>query len=480
MRYKRVHLLLSSCLTLALCTLASLVVARAGNTSQDLTTSPFIAAESPQTKDFQAVTSHLGRRNPYFFLTNSSQPGDGSYCGVILNHNGRPGFSGFESLSFAYNGARDARTFVIYKPPVGPFMTKYLTLDQGQSGVTGKDGFMEVSFTKAQFGIAPGSFIRDIVIVPPPKKEAGRFRIDDIRVNQEPVKKLLATSFFNGENAPVGGAFSFAAAATPVSSPTSVVVRNSDKNSVEVWFTLGVGGGSAYTAVNQVFPQSGIGDPQWANGGGGSQDHLTLPAQTGSTPSIIRSISTLTNVNGRIYFGTAGSSYDPTTGGGCPTANYPCGANLAEWSLNNPTESCNISCNNGMNAKIQAVFKYNNGFPWNSGTTGVAPHIKLVPISVASTKTPLSANVNNPGVYPFNCPCCSDIVCGDANCGLIYPDTTLCSSSAQSCTLPYQSSTSGVPTSASRRKLCQAQRTNGTGGAVHIVFNGFTHLTDCK
>ncbi len=467
---------------LAMATLVGITVAKAGNGGQQLTTLPFVTAESPQTQDFHAAAFHKGRRNPYLFATNISAPPEGSYSGVLLNCNGQPGFGVFDTLSFAYDGPKDARAFVIFKPRIGPFLTRSLTMEQGLRGMTGKDGFSEVRFSKDQFGITPGSFIRDIVIVPPPGKAAGRFLIDDIRVDKEPVKKVLATKFLASENGPVGGALSFgAAAAPPVSTSTSVVIRNSSKVSVEVWVTLGAG--TNYTQVNQVFPQTGLNDPQWANGGTSSEDHLTLAAQSSSTPSIIRSVSNLGTVNGRTFFGAAGSSTDPTAGGGCPTAAYPCGASLAEWSLNPANivtqgEACNISLNNGMNANIQMVYKYNNGFQWNDGPVNG----KLNIVKLASTKTPLSNNGNNDGVYPFNCPCCTTPVCGNANCGYIFPVTVV-----PACT---QSSlgacwgTSPIPaqpaTNPSSRALCQVQRNNGTGGAVHIVFNGFTKLSDCK
>lgn len=458
--------------------LVGITVAKAGNGGQQLSTLPFITAESPQTQDFHAAAFHKGRRNPYLFATNNSAPPEGSYSGVLLNSNGQPGFNVFDTFSFAYRGTRDARAFVVYKPLIGPFRTKSLAMDQGLDGGTDKDGFRNVKFRADQFGISRGSFIRDIAIVPPPSKDAGRFLIDDIRVDNEPVKKVLATKFFGGENAPIGGEMSFAAAAAPpVSTPTAVVVRNSSNASVEVWVTLGVGGGSSYTQVNQVFPQSGVGDPQWANGGTSSEDHLTLPAASGNTPSIIRSINSLTAVNGRTFFGAAGSSVDPTGGGGCPTTAYPCGANLAEWSLNPSNvvadgEACNISCVNGMNAKVQMVYQYNNGFPWNSGVDSKG---KLKIVKVASTKTILSKNNDNDGVYPFNAPCCTTPVCGNANCGYVYP-VPPCSSSSQ----PSTCWPNAPATSASKRKLCQIQRNNGTGGAVHIVFNGFTSQNECR
>jgi hypothetical protein len=466
----------------AMAALVAVTVAAAGNDGQQLTTSPFITAESAQTKEFHAVAFHKGRRNPYLFSTNNSNPAYGSYGGVLLNCNGEPGFGAFDTLSFAYKGPKDARTFVIFKPRIGPFLTRSLTLDQGVPGMTGKDGFSDVSFSKDQFGITPGSFIRDIVIVPPPSKEAGRFLIDDIRVDKQPVKKVLATKFLDSLKAPVGGAFSFAAAAAPPSnSPTAVVVRNSSNASVEVWVTLGAG--TSFTQVNQVFPQSGPGDPQWANGGTGSEDHLTLAAPSGGTPSIIRSVNNLGTVNGRTFFGKAGDTNDPTGGGGCPTREYPCGATLAEWSLNpanivSQGEACNISLNNGMNANIQMVYAYNNGFDWNDGPEKGG---KLNIVKVAETKTPLSSNANNDGVYPFNCPCCTAPVCGNANCGYIFPVAGCKTSSLSACwnkpdwKVPVQPATKP-----SSRALCQVQRNNGTGGAVHIVFNGFTLPKDCN
>lgn len=471
----------------ATATLAAVAVAQAGNVDpsgnvgQELTSVPFITAESPQTKDFNAVAAHQGRRNPYLFSTNSAVPAQGSYSGVLLNNNGQPGFSAFDELSFAYKGPKDAKTVVIFKPRVGPFITKALSVDMGMQGKPGKDGFSDVTFRKDQFGITRGSFIRDIVIVPPPSKSAGRFLIDNIRIDKEPVKKVLDTQFLDGEKSPVGGALALIEAGTPkaaVSTPTSVVVRNSSPAPVEVWVTLGAG--TSYTQVNQVFPQSGPSDPQWANGGTGMEDHLTLANQTGTTPSIIRSVNNLGTVNGRVFFGTAGSSIDPTAGGGCPTTAYPCGATLAEWSLNPANivtqgEACNISLNNGMNASVSMVYRYNGGFNWNSG----AVNGKLKIVSVASTVTPLSNNDNNDGVYPFNCPCCTAPVCGNANCGYIFPVSGCNSSSLGACW-----GTSPIPaqpaTNPSSRALCQIQRNNGTGGAVHIVFNKFTAITDCK
>ncbi len=480
---RRLKQSLYCCSVVTVIALAAITVAKAGNARQQLTTIPFITAESAQTKDFHAVAFHKGRRNPYLFSTNTSIPSDGSYSGVLLNCNGQPGFEAFDTLSFAYNGAKDARTFVIFKPRIGPFLTRSLTLDQGLPGGTTRDGFSDVSFSKGQFGITPGSFIRDIVIVPPPSKAAGRFLIDNIRVDKEPVKKVLATKFLASEKGPVGGALNFVAeGSAAVSSPTAVVVKNNTKSPVEVWVTLGAG--TSYTQVNQVFPQSGPNDPQWANGGTGMEDHLTLLGQSGTNLSLIRSASNLTTVNGRTFFGTAGSSIDPTSGGGCPTTTYPCGASLAEWSLNPANivtqgEACNISLNNGMNSKIAMVYGLNNGFDWNDGPVGG----KLNIVKVAKTKTPLSANGNNDGVYPFNCPCCTTPVCGNANCGYIFPVTVV-----PACT---QSSlgncwgTSPIPaqpaTNPSSRPLCQVQRNNGTGGEVNIVFNGFINLTtDCK
>lgn len=440
--------------------MGNLALAMTGPETGSLLATPFIAADSSQTKDFSAVATSTGKSTPYFLQTKGTERGVycGKYCGVILDNNGQPGFPAFDTLTYSHSGSRDTRTIVSFKPPFGPFRSTMLTQDKALRQESGKDGFTRVSFSRDQFQIPPGSFIREIVIVPP-STSAGRVRVDDVRVDQSSVKKAMATKFFDATKTGGPAGFLNFTGQAVASTYTQIQVKNKYTTPVVCW-------------VSNVNAPTYFPTVTWFQVGA---NYWTLMQPGASFTSQFD--ATNLGVNGRVYFGI----YDPrvqactsNSFGICPqdpTAltnpcprpkssqpwNY-CGITLFEFFLNPPAtnqnESTNVSLNDGMNSLIQANYSNNGGNAWVAGAFQLT-NVKNV--------MPLSANANIPGIYPYNCPCCFTPGAGcnnpNVNCGRIYPCT-------QACTFP-----TNPPTVGSTNNACQGSRAAGVmGGTIIVTF----------
>ncbi|HEY9784645.1 MAG TPA: hypothetical protein V6D17_04520, partial [Candidatus Obscuribacterales bacterium] len=304
-----------------------------------------------------------------------------------------------------------------------------------------------------------GSSVREIVIVPPAEKAAGRFRIDDIRINQTPVKKALATKFFAAGKESPAGSLDFTVAANPGYTDTRIRVKNGSSQTVWAWVALNVDPSTVFQTPSW-----------WPYPGAPSQTMFFIPSGGGWYAELLAGKDVITNtspgyLSGNFSFGLPNKT-GPRTGTPCPTTDYPCGANLAEFTLNvasNSNEACNISCINGLNASIAMDLENNAGYKW--ATTGNS-NLQLI-----ATKQFLFANNNNPGVYPFNCPCCNVVTCGsNPNCDYVYAVPPLGCSSGSTC-FP----NAGDLTRPSTTSLCQATRATpgASGGVVLIKFLKF-------
>lgn len=462
------------------------------------TATPFFVDESPQTKSYNAVATHFGKRNPFLLSTNHSTISKDSHCGVVINYNGHPGLLPFERLSFWYKGSPETRAFITYKPPVGSFVTTFLTVKEGATGQQSKDGFKQVSFNKESWGIEQGSSIKEIAIVPPSRKDAGVFKVDGISLDDNPVRRILSTVFYNTNTGPAGASPQIIVPPEYYTGQTGIVLRNSSGQDVYAWVQLANG-----KKVDRIFPFYGANGSKttpvtWSYPGflpSGKPDktfgYALIPAQSGSTPSAIYSTRSPGKWSGNVTFTPAsnGTSVIPTPN--CPSSTYPCGHNQAEWSLNNGSkagESANMSCNNGVNSQITMNYVFNGSTidPSSPGAcTGVSPSPcwtisansgALFPSAVTNSLT-LTANNNIPGVYPFNCPCCGEPTCQQGTtCNFLYPNYNPSSCSGtpnNSCTFPF----TGAPVSnwgGNTNQSCQVGRANGVrGGAIHIIVTGF-------
>ena len=479
---------------LSLAPLGLLSIAQAMNGNAGPTATPFIVAESPQTRSFNAVTTHFGKRNPFLLSTNQSTITKDSHCGVVINYNGQPGMLPFERLSFWYKGSPETRAFVTYKPPAGSFITTYLTIKDGAPGQQSKDGFRQVTFNKEAWGIESGSSIKEIAIVPPSKKEAGAFKVDWISLDDNPVRKILSTVFYETNSGPAGASPQVIVPPQYYTKQTGVIFRNLTGQDVYVWVTLGGG-----KSVQNTFPYYGANGSKtnkvtWNQVGSSSHAWALLPAQTGSTPSAIYSKKSPGNFSGNVTFTPAslGSAVDPTNN--CPSSTYICGHTQVEWALNQGSsgnESANISCNNGVNSQVIMNYAYNGSTIdpstpgacagaspspcWAISKTGGA----IYPSSVTNSLT-LSSNNTIDGVYAFNAPCGGEPTCGPSggNCNFLYPGYAPPSCTGQnannSCAFPYSGSPISSYLGNPDASAVQVARAAGVkGGAVHIVVTGF-------
>lgn len=477
-------------LTLCLSPFSIILIAQALSSSHGPTATPFIAAESPQTKNFNAVATHSGRRNPYLLSTNSANVVNNSHCGVVINSAGDPGLRSFDTFSFIYKGSPETRAFVTYKPPVGTFITRFLTIKEGTLGEQTKDGFRQVTFSKEQWSIDPGSSIKEIAIIPPAKKNAGVFKVDRISLDDNPVRKILSTVFYGTNSGPAGSSAQVIVPPQYYTKQTGVVLRNSSGQDVYVWVTLGSG-----RSVAKLFPSYGSNGSKtspvtWTNVGSASHAVALLPAQVGNTPSAIYSKRTPgNNFNGNVTFSPSslGTTVDPTSN--CPSSTYPCGHTQVEWALNegkSGNEAANVSCNNGVNAQITMNYMYNGDAVdpsvsgacaglspspcWTISKTGGA----IYPSTVTNSLT-LTANNTIDGVYAFNAPCGGAPTCSSTNqnCNTLYPNYG-CAYPNNTCAFPFSgpaiTSYNGNPDASA----VQVGRSAGVqGGAVHIIVSGF-------
>ncbi len=167
-------------------------------------------------------------------------------------------------------------------------------------------------------------------------------------------------------------------APAPGSTQTTLKVKNSSANDVEVWLTLGNVDGFIID-VNGIFGITGS----------GLQGSFTLHA--GEELEYIPE----NGISGNLSFGTAPIN--------CPTTEFPHGVNIFEFCLNNesqsgsPQETIDISAVAGVNSLLKATLS--GGGEWNAGTA----HTGITSIENAS----LYSNTGLIGVFPYGCDNCT-------------------------------------------------------------------------
>ncbi len=162
------------------------------------------------------------------------------------------------------------------------------------------------------------------------------------------------------------------------STQTTLKVKNSSTNDVEVWLTLGNVDGFV-TDVNGIF---GIAES-------GLQGSFTLKAGEELEYTSDKGLS------GNLSFGTAPIN--------CPTSTYANGVNIFEFCLNNssqagtPQETIDISAVAGVHSLLKATLS--GGGEWNAGTahTGIA----------SFENAALYSNTGLVGVFPYGCDNCT-------------------------------------------------------------------------
>jgi len=205
------------------------------------------------------------------------------------------------------------------------------------------------------------------------------------------------------------------AVSSAAAAQTTLKVHNAASHPVDVWVTVGAVAGCAKIAdFPFITPAANKMQGSFTLGAGDSQ---AFPTDKGC-------------LNGNISFGSAPQN--------CPTPTAPQGMNLAEFNLNQGTETIDISDVAGVNAFIE--FQMNGGGAW-----GTAGHANMTSFS----NEDIGQNVGRPGVYPYGCDVCT------------------ARQNPPSCT---------TGKTCQIEAICNVQRTPGTeGGTVTVVFNGFSN-----
>jgi hypothetical protein len=220
----------------------------------------------------------------------------------------------------------------------------------------------------------------------------------------------------------------------PGGTGTNLVVKNNTDSPVPVLITLGAGYG--INSVTQL-PASWHITPH--PDGTNLKGSFTLPAN-----SSVAFNSGANSFSGNVAFGPTFAAM------GCGgSACYPNATNLAEFTLNYPGETVDISCVNGVNAFIS--YQLSGGATWTDNVSPAA-------VSSFANKA-MGQNANIPGVYGWQATTCT----GNPN----PPNPTA------DCPAPNDAPGASELSSA---ESCNVQRKGDApfGGTVTIIFNGWT------
>lgn len=239
---------------------------------------------------------------------------------------------------------------------------------------------------------------------------------------------------------------------------TTVKVYNSSNNSVQVWLTLGAYSTGNYPSGNPGFIQNvssvNFNPPVGISPTGPLQGSFNLGA--GKMTSITMPVGT--SMSGNFCFGTPPNI--------CPAPQFPNGMNLAEFTVNtntpayvnaqvpNPQEALDISCVNGVNAKIKYdLYAAAGSGSWSTTNNPNVTTFANKPFGDLATKT--SPNVNTVGVFSVGC--------------------DNCTTSADPGTCPSQPGLwNGWNLPNPANTICNIQRqATKSGGTVLITFSGF-------
>ena len=208
-------------------------------------------------------------------------------------------------------------------------------------------------------------------------------------------------------------------------SNTELIIVNSTKDSVLVWLTL-----SGYPAADSALYIQNV------NGIFGiTQTGLQGSFYLGSKDSVF--YTSLRGLSGNIGFGTSPIN--------CPTTTWPTGANVYEFNLNVPQESCDIGCVTGVNSIINVQLL--DGPDWQASPK--YPNVRDI------QNDSMYKNTNRVGVMPYGCTNCTN------------------TDGKQPCQTP-----SEMPSSS---RICNPTRSAGVrGGQVIVTFKGYTNFQICK
>jgi hypothetical protein len=204
--------------------------------------------------------------------------------------------------------------------------------------------------------------------------------------------------------------------------------------------TLGVGN-FGITNINQLPWKI---RPQPA--GSATQGIFLLPGS-----SSVSFNSSSNSFSGNIAFGPTFTARGQGNSG--PDVCYPNATNLAEFTLNQPGETVDISRVNGANAKI--AINFNGGSSWNDGAG------KNAKVNHIADILPITSWTSPAGVYGWQATDCIDVVLPVPN----GPPSNLAPAPVNAPVAPQLQA----------KKQCNIQRSGSTptGGTVQIVFNGW-------
>lgn len=407
------RLLTAASLCLAVSAFVQLALAQAQ--FSELSATPFVAADSPNTKSMSASIVSTAKRSPFANATHVKQAAPASYGGIIISPD-NPAFEGkFQSLTLDYKGPANSACYVDYRPPVGNWMRSSVFLSEGKTIANQKDGFKTVQLSNKQFGISENSLIKRITIVPPAQKSAGRFLADAIYFNDSPVKKVMNTLFFNVGGGTATGPLEFASQRklTSTGIPTAATqfaIWNKSNYAQNVYVTIGLGQPACAIAVpNQLPLQIGTTPVTWNSTTDATTYYFNLPAgkiaRSNFTVTATTPAPMLTGM--AMAFGTAANNCNSP-----PPAiqAFPQGTTKAEFSINtycwtndySHNETADISINGGNNAFLEMRFGGTNTSQWLLAYNNQNYKVQNAIIRNFCQ----GSNLNNPGVYPYGCTNC--------------------------------------------------------------------------
>lgn len=221
---------------------------------------------------------------------------------------------------------------------------------------------------------------------------------------------------------------------------TTLEVTNSTSSPVPVMVTLGVGQ-FGITNINQL-PWHLTARPR----GSATQGIFLLPAR-----SSVSFNSGSKSFSGNIAFGPTFTARGQGNAG--QNACYPNATNLAEFTINQPGETVDISRVNGANAKM--TINFNGGSAWNDGAGGNAKVVRIADV------LPIAQWTSPQGVYGWQATDCVDVKLPVPN----GPPSNLA---------PAPVNAPGRPQLQAKAQ-CNIQRPGNvpTGGTVQVVFSGW-------
>lgn len=375
------------CAVLSASTIGLVAVANADH-QPEMVATPFITDTSPQSKNFLSSVVSTGKRNPFAVTTNSSNVPQGSYSGVVVTSENATR-RGIDNLSFAYKATKPVEAVVEFTTPGRQQQRAFARYNPTPTN----GDFAKVVLSKEQLGIPKDSSWNKIVMTQSALGSKGRFQVDEIAVDGNPVRKAMKTAFFNIGGLFGGGPLGPVGAAAPQAGATSLIVKNGTPAPVQIYMQLQpIQGCSAPLDVKQVYPA------------------MNYAFSNNTTLGVIQvgALGTLnTSYNGPLSANFSAVAFNQL----CPTNLYQNGIALAEVTLNNQCqgqfaqETLDISLVNGLNA----IFNFDiSGTAFQTVTNTAANPPTIAMVNSFSNRNLFSQNFNLPGVFPYGCTNCSN------------------------------------------------------------------------